>query len=288
MVRGDVRVRPIQAEDVPQVAQFLNTHLNSRPGVEAWERLMDPPWSFKPPNRGFQLVSDTAGLVGAYIAVYSERVIHGVARQFCNLAAFCVLPDFRPHSFLLVRSVLSQRGFEFTDLSPSGNVIALNERLGFSRLHGTTALLLNFPRFPRSSIQVSEDPTVIRQRLSSDDLVIFEDHELAPAARHIIAYNDHAYTYVVFRRDRRKQLPVFASPLYVGGDRDFLRSALGPLTSRLLRHGLIATLGESRVLGFTPRTLWTLKNPRPKMVRSKVLDERDFDYLYSELVLLEW
>lgn len=288
MVDERVSVLPIQAEHVPHVAQFLHTHLNQRPGLAAWSRLLQPPWSSDAPNHGFQLVSESVGIVGVYVAVYSERSIGGTVMQLCNLGAFCVLPDFRTHSFRLVRALLSQRGFEFTDLSPSGNVVALNERLGFSRLDVTTKLTPNFPHLPIRSIHISEDHNVIQQRLDDDDLQIFRDHESAPAARHIVAYSRDSYVYLVYRRDRRKRLPVFASPLYVGGNRDLLRTAWGPLASRLLRYGLLATLAESRVLGFSPASGWTLKSPRPKMIRSKVLTNQDVDYLYSELTLLEW
>lgn len=283
-----VKVLSIQAEDAPDVAQFLNTHLNPRPGVAAWARLLEPPWASNAPNRGFQLVSESAGIVGAYVGVYSERVVGGAPRRYCNLGAFCVLPEFRTHSFRLVRALLAQRGFEFTDFSPSGNVIALNERLGFSRLGGTTTLVLNFPRLPRKSIRISEDRDIIRQRLVAEDLTVFRDHESAPAAKHVIAYSEDSYAYIVYRRDRRKRIPVFASPLYVGGNRELLKTAWGRLSSHLLRHGLLVTLAESRVLGFSPGGAWTLKNPRPKMIRSKVLTDQDVDYLYSELVLLEW
>lgn len=288
MVSEDVRVLPIQAEDVPQVARFLNTHLNSRPGVAAWTRLMEPPWSSKASNRGFRLVNSSAGIVGAYVGVYSERVIDGATHRFCNLGAFCVLPEFRAHSFRLLRALLAQRGFEFTDLSPSGNVVALNERLGFSRLEGTTTLVPNLPRFPRSTIQISEDLEFIHKRLLGEDLAVFRDHELAPAARHILAYSKDSYAYLIYRRDRRKKLPIFASPLYIGGDHDLLKRSWGQLTSRLLRHGLLATLAESRLLGYAPKGVWTLQNPRPKMVRSKLVADADIDYLYSELTLLEW
>ena len=38
-----------------------------------------------------------------------------------------------------------QDGYHFTDLSPSGNVVALNRRLGFTQLDTATALVPNLP-----------------------------------------------------------------------------------------------------------------------------------------------
>ena len=56
----------------------------------------------------------------------------------------------------------------------------------------------------------------------------------------------------MFRRDRRKRLPLFASILYVG-DHDLFR-ACAPLFYRhlLLRHGIPATLAEFRVVRTSP------------------------------------
>ncbi len=51
----------------------------------------------------------------------------------CNVAALCVRDDLRAHTVRLVRALLKQREYSFTDLSPSGNVVAMDERLGFLR-----------------------------------------------------------------------------------------------------------------------------------------------------------
>ena len=56
-----------------------------------------------------------------------------------------MLEQYRLHGLKLLTSLLAQEGYHFTDLSPSGNVIALNERLGFEFLDTTTALVPNLP-----------------------------------------------------------------------------------------------------------------------------------------------
>ena len=288
MAEVSVVVRPILGPDVPAVARFLHEHMNSRPGVEAWQALMSPRWSENPPNHGFQLVAET-GIVGAYVAVYSSRVVGGAVRQFCNLAAFCVLPEHRTHGLRLYRAILGQRGFEFTDLSPSGNVIKLNERMGFKRLDNATTLVPNLPGRLRPPISLSEDPATIRAALAEPDLAVYADHQDAPAAKHLLVRSDEEYAYLMYRRDRRKRLPVFASPLFVGGSRPLLKSAWRGVAGHLLiKHGLLATLAEHRVLGFVPSPGRTLSQPRPKMYRSKALSAGEIDYLYSELTLLQW
>lgn len=281
-------VRPIRGNDADAVAEFLHDHLNPRVSPAAWRRLLAPPWIAEPPNHGFRLVVDER-IVGAYVAVYADREIEGVTRRFCNLAAFCVLEDYRTHSFRLVRAILAQKGFDFTDFSPSGNVTALNERLGFAALDTSTRLSPNLPRLSRRGVTVSSDPGVVAGVLTGLDALVYRDHLDAAAARHIVVISRGEYGYLVVRKDRRKRLPLFASPLYAGGSRDLLRAAWPQIGSHLLRrHGALATLAEGRVLGFRPVLGIDLETPRAKMFRSTAVPAGSIDYLYSELTLLEW
>ncbi|MET0714120.1 MAG: hypothetical protein ABWY23_04085 [Mycetocola sp.] len=288
MELGKVEVRPISSADADTVSRFLRENLNRRVTLDAWRAILAPPWDGDAPNHGFQLVVDSE-IVGAYVAVYSERDIDGVPRRFCNLAAFCVRDEHRSHSFRLVRAILAQQGFEFTDFSPSGNVVALNSRLGFATLNTTTRVVPNLPRLPRRGLTVTESAAVLKRTLMGRDARAYLDHRNAPAARHVVATAGGEYCYLVVRRDRRKRLPLFATPLYVGGSVELLRSAWPHLASHLLfRQGALATLAEERILGFSPPLGHTLRSPRAKMVRSTEVSSDAVDYLYSELTLLEW
>ncbi|TDD71082.1 hypothetical protein E1262_07355 [Jiangella aurantiaca] len=232
---------------------------------------------------------DGEAVVGVYAAVYSEREIGGERVPFCNLAAFCVLEEYRPHSLRLVRALLGQRGYVFTDLSPSGNVIALNERLGFTRLDTATRLVANLPRVPGRGARVATQPAALERALTGRDAEIYRDHRQAPAAQHLLVERDGAHGYLMFRRDRRKRLPVFASPLHAGGDPGCLEAAWPAVSAHLLRQGLALTLAERRVLGFTPGGPGIeLSRPRPKMFRAKNVGPESIDHLYSELTLVRW
>lgn len=281
-------VRPITEPDVASVSAFLHTHLNDRVAPSAWARLLTPPWRSPADNRGFQLVLGDR-VVGAYAAVYSTRQRGGETVQVCNLAAFCVLEEYRNQSLLLVRAMLKQKGYVFTDLSPSGNVVAMNERLGFQRLDTATRLTLNLGWPKRRGIRISQDLDAIAGTVSGDDARIFADHRTAPAANHVVVTEGGRYAYLMFRTDRRKRLPIFATPLHVGGDRRLLERAWGAVAARLMvSHGLVATLAERRVLGFAPRLGVELAHPRARMFRGDGMASDDVDYLYSELALVRW
>ena len=285
---GAVELRPITSADVRPVSEFLHARLNTRVATAAWTAAITPPWAVNQPNHGFLLRAGER-VVGAYLAFYSERQIEGRPERFCNLAAWCVLDEYRSLGLRLLYALLAQEGYHFTDLSPSGNVIALNTRLRFSHLDVATALVPNLP-WPLWSprVRVISDPQEIESTLSDRDLEIYRDHAQAAAARHVVVVQDDRTCYVIFRRVRRKRLPLFASILYVN-DRELFRTA-GKYVFRhlLLRHGIPATLAELRVVGARPRPSIMLKSPRPKMYRSANLRPDQIDYLYSELTCVAW
>ena len=271
------------------VARFLHEHLNDRVPADAWEQALQVPWKVSAPNHGFLLRDADGAVVGSHLAFYSERTIGGRPRRFCNLGAWCVLPHYRFHSLKLLKALLAQPDYEFTDLSPSGNVIGVNTRLGFTFLDTATAIAPNlpWPALPGRG-RLSADPAVIADALAGDDLQIYRDHAGAAAARHVVLSRGGRHCYVIFRTDRRKNLPLFASVLYVS-DPDLFRAMQRRFQSHLLtRHGVLAMLAELRVVGGRPGLSRMLANPRRKMVRSAEPDAADIDYLYSELTCLSW
>lgn len=279
---------PITAPEAESAAAFLHAELNSGVSTAAWTALLRPPWPGAGPDSGV-LLRDGDRVVGVYAAVRSVRDVGGTAVPQCNLAAFCVLEEHRMHSVRMIRALLRQRDVQFTDLSPSGNVIAMNERLGFTRLDTATRLVLNVPARAPRGIRLSNAPDVLDAVLQGGDARIHQDHRDAAAARHLLVRRGDRYAYLVYRAHRMKRLRLFALPLYAGGDRALLEAAWGAVRAHLLRHDRLPfTLVERRLLGFTRGIGRPLRSPRARMVRGAGLDPADIDYLYSELALVEW
>jgi hypothetical protein len=283
-----VQVSPIGAPDVRAAGEFLHANLNADVSAETWARATDVPWSVEQPNSGFMLVDDGT-IVGVYLAFYSERPIDGRRERFCNLGAWCVRPEYRFHGLRLLKALLAQDGFTFTDLSPSGGVPELNARLGFSFLDTTTWLVPNlpWPSIPRRT-SVSSDPATIAATLSGAELAVYEDHAAAGAARHVVLRRGDEWCYVVFRKDRRKGLALFASILHVSDPERFHRFERPLARHLLLRHGAVATLVEQRLVSYRPQGALVVRSPRRKMYRSPRLKPAQIDYLYSELVCVPW
>jgi hypothetical protein len=278
-----VQVSPITDADLPTVGVLLHQYLNARHSAEEWTRSIAAPWPVDAPNHGF-LLKDIDTVVGAYVAFYSQRHINGRPERFCNLGAWCVRPEYRHHGLRLLTALLAQDGYHFSDLSPMGSVVVpLNQRLRFQFLDTTTAMLPNLPWFGSGTVVC--DPARVQRLLRGDELRLYQDHVRARGAHHVVLVRDAQSCYVVYRIERYKGLPLFASVLYIS-DADLFRRTVGRFTGHLLlRHGLLGTLAELRVVGHRPRASVLLRRPlHTRMFRSVHLRPDQIDYLYSELV----
>lgn len=279
---------PITADDVERVASFLHHELNARLTPASWARAIRPSWQIEAPNHGFMLLSQ-GRVVGAHVAFYSQRMVEGRSEKFCNLAAWCVLDAYRAHGLRLLKALLDQPGYSFTDLSPSGNVVPLNRRLKFQTLNTDATLSINLP-WPRwaSGVRIVDNPAVLRSYLAGRDLEIYKDHACAPAAHHLVIIKGGKSCYVIFRKDTRKRMRLFASILHVG-NKSLFSETLWHLRSYLVTHfGLPATLIEERFVSTRPLLSLPLRAPRPKMMLSSRVTPSQVDYLYSELTCVPW
>lgn len=282
-----VEVVPIGAADLPRVAEYLHVHHRGSFDAEEWARSgIASPWNVEPPpNHGFMLV-DGNEIGGVIVAMYSKRLVDGREIDLCNLSSWNVRPEYRLHSFRLLREALAQDGFHFTDLTPTEEVQRMNLRLGFEYIDTTTTLVPNLPwPLVPSGTTITVDPRELEQRLSGRALEIYRDHRHAIPARHVLLSQGNRSCYVIYRRERRKKLPLFASLLYVSDPSAFVTMARPFLRHLLVKHGILATLIDSFIVDYRPRLSLQLRGHRPKMVRIGELEPSKIDalYLYSDL-----
>lgn len=282
-----VGLRAIEEHDLPAVAEFLHETLNRRLSPWTWQRALRTPWPDPGPDHGYLLVR-AGRVVGVYAVFRSRREVDGVVHDVCNLAAWCVLAEYRAHGLRLLRALTVRGDVVLTDLSPSGAVVALDERLGFARLDTSGGVLANLRTGRRRGVRVVTDAEAIDGLLGARDRRIHRDHLGALAARHVVLTDGERHCYVVYRRVRRKRLPWFAALLYVS-DRE-LFALFGDHFFRhlLVRHAIPFTILERRIVGALPPGTVGLRSPRPKLVKGP-LDARALqDDLYSELACVPW
>jgi hypothetical protein len=302
-----LEISPIADVDLDAVASFLHRNLNNRLSASEWRNAMSASWKSDAPNYGFML-RDEQRVVGAYLALYSERTVAGRTERFCNLGSWAVHKDFRIHSVRLLKALLAQDGYHFTDLAPTGNVISLNSRMKFRFLDTSAVVIPNlpWPTLPRRT-SISADPEVIERVLTGAELELYRDHVQAAAACHLVLIRGGDSCYVMFRRRWWRSRPFFAAILHVSNP-ELFRRAIGPLARYLLvHHGVLVTVAELRTVGRRPRFSLRLPQPNrlpgkqaswlsrtyaskyhgtipPKMFRSASLEPGQVDDLYSELV----
>lgn len=280
-----VQVAPITDSDVGAVSDFLTANHDGR---VSWELSMTTvPWKVEAPNHGFMLLDDQR-VVGTLLALYSDRVIDARVERFCNLGSWCVLPEYRSRSMSLLKAVLAQDGYTVTVLSPDEGPREVLGWMKFRCLDTSAFLVPNLP-WPKLSrrTRVTADPALIERRLVGSELELYRDHAGALAARHLIITRGGETCYVMYRAFRFKGVPLFATILHVGHP-DLFRRSLVPITRHLLlRHGLVATMAERRVVGYRIAPSFAL-NGWPKMYRSASLNPTQIDDLYSELVSVPW
>lgn len=283
-VRGAVEMKPIAAEDLSEVADFLHANLNDQvPWAEACAPMS---WNVAAPNHGFML-RDGQRVVGALLALYSERLMSGRSERFCNMGSWCVLPDYRSWSISLLKALLGQEGYSFTVLTPDTGSQEILAWLGFRALDTTAAVIphVPWPALPGQT-KVSADPVVIGRTLTGAQLALYGDHAKAMAARHLVLIRDEDYCYVIWREATYGRKPV-AQILHVSNPGLFHRSLFPLARHLLLRYRLVATLAELRLVDYKPH-LSVKYDGWPKLYLSTSLAPEQIDYLYSELTCVPW
>lgn len=279
-----VELSPITGADVAAVADFL--HVNYKDQIPWTRSRLAGPWKVEAPNHGFMLRNGQR-IVGALTAFYSDRPIEGRVERFCDQGTWYVLPEFRFHSIRLIKAVLAQDGYHFIALTPSYKVVPILSQLGFRALDTSAALIPNlpWPTWP-GRMTISADPDVIESTLVGRELELYYDHAQALAARHIVLLRGEDSCYVMYREMRVKGVPL-AVIVHVSDPQLFHRAIL-PLTRHLLvRHGLLATLAELRIIRHRPRLSFKVTS-WPKMYRSVSLESDQIDDLYSEFLCVPW
>jgi hypothetical protein len=305
-----VDLTPITDADVAVVADFLHANFFPIPPL-TWSRVMLMPWKADAPNHGFML-RDGQRVVGAYLALYSERLIAGRVERFCNLATWFVLPDYRFHSVWLLKALLAQDGYHFTDLAPTEKVALIHARLKFRYLDTSAVLIphLPWPSLPGQT-KISADADIIADTLAGSDLELYRDHSQTPAVHHLVLIRGGESCYVMFRKRLLKRQELFASIHYVSNP-DLFRRSFTPLACYLLVHyHLLASVAELRIISTPPRASFLLPNPealirrhnsritrfyaeryrikfRSRMYLSSSLEPGQIDDLYSEVVCVPY
>lgn len=277
-------VRFTQAEDLPDVCQFLHEQLGRRFSPEAWRASLMQDWAAERPNHGTH-VRHEGRVVGVLCAIYADQWIGGRSERVCNPHSWVVLEEHRNHSLGLLMLLLRQRGYHFTMFTPNPKVAKVFQGLRFRVLDDTVAYLPNLPAWPGTGTVVETDATRIAALLDGPARHDFEAHAHLPWLRFAAFGRPGRMGFVVYKRARWKKLPCAA--LAHVSDPTLFDTHGAALRGHLLRQGFAFTRVEGRLLTRVPALALRSRRTQPKLVMSPSLTDGQVSDLYSELMALD-
>lgn len=277
-------LEPVTADTLPEFAAFLHQHLDPSRSPQQWVDGFITPWMPGQPNHGF-VIREQGQIVGGIGTFYADRLIEGRAEKVCNITSWCVLDSHRQHSMRLAMAVVAQKGFHFTDFSPTKVVVGMLQFLKFRPLDNQQVAALNLPWPVFDGMTLISDTSTITQRLIGHALKVCEDHLRFPWLQHVLIGRPGAWCHVIYKRRHFKGLPA-AEILHVS-DRDLMSAGWHRLSRHLLLRGMLGTLVERRVWGPKPWPSVIRSGFNPPLYLSETLQDEQIDYLYSETMAFD-
>jgi hypothetical protein len=278
------QITPITAADLDEIGRFLHENLNRRISVADWIGSLTHPWSESRPNYGMQL-RDDGKLVGVLCAIYSDQTIDGRVEKFCNPHSWCVLEAYRNQGIGLVLSVVKQRGYHYTMLTPNPKVAEIFRHLRFKDLADGFVIFPNLP-IPSFGGTAVADPAHIGEHLDAATRHDYELHRDIRWLRFVAFGKPGDMCLVAYKPNRWKKMRgariIFVSdPSAFERHRHLLQSYL------FWRQGMLVSHVESRFLSVVPRLAYRTKRLQGKLFLSPTLKDAQIRDLYSELASLD-
>jgi hypothetical protein len=276
-------IEPVTAETLPEFAAFLHANLEPARSPSAWTEGLDKSWGMRPPNHGYVL-RDQGKIVGGIGAYYAERTIKGQPQRVCNITSWCVLDAYRKQSMRLAMALIAQKGYHFTDFSPTRIVGGVLQFLKFRPMDARQTVIINLP-WPAIGSELLVQREDIEKVLQGDALLAYRDHAAFPWLRHVLIGTANKWCHVIYKRTRFKWLPS-AHVLYLS-DPAIFEQHYCRLARYFIAHGLASTHVECRFLLRRPWPSAIRSGFNAKVYLSPTLSDNDIDYLYSETMALD-
>jgi hypothetical protein len=276
-------IEPVTAEMLPEFAAFLHANLMAARPPQAWVEGLRKSWGMTAPNHGFVL-RDAGKIVGGIGAYYAERIIKGQPERLCNITSWCVLDAYRKQSMRLAMTLVGQKGYHFTDFSPTKVVGGVLQFLKFRPLDERQAVIVNLP-WPAIGSELLTQPQDIERALQGDALSVYRDHAAFPWLHHVLIGTPGHWCHVIYKPARFKGMAA-AQVFFLSDPTVFERHY-----HRLVRHfffrGIASTHVECRFLSRNPWPSRIRSGFNAKVYLSPTLGDNDIDYLYSETMALD-
>jgi len=277
-----VKVRPYETAMLPEVYRSLLRSHAAQVSESDWQRIFDRGTASDDEPPGYVLFDD-AKVVGILGTLFSERIIDGAPRRFCNLHTWVVDETHRGHALLLMRPVLRLRDHTITDFTPTRTVYEISKKLGFADLDDRMRVLLPSGPSRASSgrFETTSDAATIEQIDTA--AVISRDHR---GCGQLLITDPDGRCHVVYTTVR-KPLLHYCYLHYLSDPEVFRRNDPGVRRALLKASDTSFIVVDARLvagLGLGAGFDFPLKTR--KLFRSRDLRPAQIDNLYSEQILM--
>lgn len=221
--------------------------------------------------------------VGFLGTLFSNRPTPRGQQDFCNLALWHVLPEYRSESLALFMQVLRLKEFTVTNLT--GNKVApILKKFGFQQIDQRFAILPPLPARP--ALELVEDPARILDALAGDARQVCLDHVGLPG-KGLLLKNSRGVCYLMYNLLRKKKLPVMQI-LYLSDPAFFFANYRSACWQICLQKQLLGLMIGDHFLKeqSIPGALWVTQR-QAHLFKSPLLDRFELDMAYSEIQLFD-
>jgi hypothetical protein len=254
-----------------------------------WRSVFDYQWEKEEDHCGYALL-DEGKVVGMLGMVFSERLIDGSKKKFCNLHTWWVREDHRGRSLSLLRPILKLDEYTITHFTPCDTVRAVTKRLGFTDLSSQLRILL--PNRFFSGNHTTDDSSLIydqqaiAERLAEHEKRILRDHQ-PYGCGHLLVSDGDDYCYLLYTHVVRHRMPychihyISNKALFVAREPTIRRSLLDR------HHARFVVVDDRMVQGIRFRRSFKFWAPANALYKSSDVGPDQIDNLYSDVVFLK-
>lgn len=251
-----------------------------------WRKVFDYPWDTGEGHCGYALL-DGDEVVGMLGMVFSERLIGGSIKRFCNLHTWWVREDQRGHSLKLLQPLARLNEYTVTHFTPCDTIRAITGRLGFTPLCSQLKILLPNRMIHRSqrAPAMTFDADEIVDAVGQTDQRILCDHRPFGCGN-LLLREGGEHCYLLYTHVIRHRLP-YCHVHYISNRELFLKHELAVRGALLKQH-------PARFVAIDTRLAADIKFPRSfnfwapahAVYRSADVRPEQVDNLYSDIVFL--
>lgn len=197
------------ANDFEQVWQLFEKFDNSRFTKEDRRKLFAHHWETDVDYVGI-LIKDGEKLITYLGLLFSNRVINGTPKVFCNLSSFMIDPTYRGQKLThkAIEFLLQQGEYTITAITPIPQLYSMYAKNGFRNLSDYRMLFRRHPFLSTNSeAAITTNAKEIAERLTGEQRKICEDHAQFNCIQVLFSQGGkHTHVILKERKPQRRKL----------------------------------------------------------------------------------